>query len=326
MRKVFAIAALGLLTLTLPALAAVPASVDDTDQGYAGGGVRSIECAGDVVWDTGMFDEFTPPAGCSSAASAGCFVTAINDGAFPTDGRRLADDFVSDGRPISGLKTWARYNQAGYDYHLATPGSLHGFCVKFYEFNGNCPDGTVPGEEAIGTIVYDEYTSNFVEEEVFTGLVRNFANCITLDPCFYPTVDVVYWASASADFDFTSYGGGVTQWFWRLYSGLGISYCEASWWDTWNDPDTNWNAVSVAINLPCWAGWDASLKVYAGCAPPPTTGACCLANYGGCVVTTRAECDAAGGTYQGDDVPCDPNPCPTATRSTSWGAIKADYR
>ncbi len=38
------------------------------------------------------------------------------------------------------------------------------------------------------------------------------------------------------------------------------------------------------------------------------TGACCLPD-GSCVVTSEAACMAAGGTYQGDSTPCDPNPC-----------------
>ena len=37
-------------------------------------------------------------------------------------------------------------------------------------------------------------------------------------------------------------------------------------------------------------------------------GACCLAD-GSCIVISSAECAELGGTYQGDDTPCDPNPC-----------------
>lgn len=41
---------------------------------------------------------------------------------------------------------------------------------------------------------------------------------------------------------------------------------------------------------------------------PPPMGACCIE--GTCTVTTEAECDKLGGTYQGDNVPCTPvNPC-----------------
>ncbi|MCP3904139.1 MAG: DUF11 domain-containing protein [Planctomycetes bacterium] len=40
-------------------------------------------------------------------------------------------------------------------------------------------------------------------------------------------------------------------------------------------------------------------------APPPATGACCLAA-GGCTEgLTQANCEAGGGIYRGDDVPCD---------------------
>lgn len=55
-----------------------------------------------------------------------------------------------------------------------------------------------------------------------------------------------------------------------------------------------------------------------GNAPCPTivvhTGACCLPNFGGCVVVTADECALAGGDYQGDDVPCNSDTCPTAPR------------
>jgi len=327
MRKSLAIATLGLLAFALPALAVN--DTDGADHTAAVGGIGTrVDCPGTVVWDTGMYDEFTPPAGCSSAGSAGCFINAINDGAFPADGRRIADDFLGlPGDPITHVKVWARYNIQGYDYHAVTPGSLHGFCVKFYQDRGNytCPDGTVEGEDAIGDIVYDVYTSDFVEEEIFTGLVRNFNYCITLAEPFYATPDVMYWVSVSADFDFTSYADGVTQWFWRQYPGLGISFCESSWWDTWNDPPTNWKPISQAVNIPCWSGWDASFVLYSN-PVVQLEGACCFVD-GSCQILTEPRCQDSGGTYQGDGTVCDPNPCePTATETTTWGQIKANFR
>ena len=39
------------------------------------------------------------------------------------------------------------------------------------------------------------------------------------------------------------------------------------------------------------------------------TGACCYPD-GGCEITDQVFCGTDGGLYQGDDVPCDPNPCP----------------
>ena len=39
----------------------------------------------------------------------------------------------------------------------------------------------------------------------------------------------------------------------------------------------------------------------------PQVGACCV--IGQCEVLTREECAEAGGTYQGDETTCDPNPC-----------------
>lgn len=327
MRRLFAIAALGLLTLTLPVLASVPGADDATITPNNGGVGTRVDCPGTIVWDTGMFDEFTPPVGCSTAASSQCFVEGLNDGGFPSDGRRLADDFFgTGGDPITHVKFWARYNQQGYDYHAQNPGSLHGFCVKFYRTDPlACPDGTVPGEEAIGTIVYDEYVQDFVEEEIFTGMVRNFNYCVTLPVPFETEPDIQYWFSVSADFDFTTYVDGVTQWFWRVYPGLAISACEAAWWDTWNTPNVNWGPVSVGANIPCWEGWDASMVLYSNPAQPQN-GACCLAD-GSCVFVTRDECNAQGGVYQGDNVPCDQVQCqPTPTEQKTWGSIKANFR
>jgi hypothetical protein len=59
------------------------------------------------------------------------------------------------------------------------------------------------------------------------------------------------------------------------------------------------------------------------CPPPPATGACCLSD-GSCVVTTQADCQ---GEYQGDGVPCQPDPCiPIPTIDRSWGGVKSIYR
>jgi len=63
------------------------------------------------------------------------------------------------------------------------------------------------------------------------------------------------------------------------------------------------------------------------CDPNPCTippmGACCDAQ-GGCTLTYEIDCQ---GTWQGADTVCDPNPCEvTATESTTWGQIKANYR
>jgi hypothetical protein len=55
-------------------------------------------------------------------------------------------------------------------------------------------------------------------------------------------------------------------------------------------------------------------------------GACCFAD-GSCQVLTSAECSSQGGSYQGNDTDCDPNPCEVVpTQSTTWGQIKSLYR
>lgn len=304
MRKVFAIAAMGLLVLTLPAFAAVPATTDGSDHSMAVG-VRdgSGECVPPlVVWDTGMYDEYVPPS--STAFSAGCMVNAdtTGTGAWPGDfGRRLgADDWLAldqdlDGfaDPVTDIKVWNRVSAAAVELgYVGEPPAdmLHGFCVTFYEaidVGGLpfCPDWTTPGEGVIGTTVYSEYASSFVTWEVTTGLSRQYAYCITLPVAFYPTMDKWYWVSVSPDFDFqyAPVAAAYSQMFWRAFAGLGISVCEAQWWDGWNyGSDAVWGPISVAVNVPTWAGFDAAFKLYSGTPPvatEPTTWGRIKANF-----------------------------------------------
>jgi hypothetical protein len=129
----------------------------------------------------------------------------------------------------------------------------------------------------------------------------------------------------SADFDSVLLDGDMTQWFHRLYSGLGISHCEAVWWDTWNDPPTEWNAVSVAYNNPYWQAWDAAFVLYYDFAAWPQ-GACCDPVTGVCELTLEYGCEAPR-NWLGPGTACDPNPCPPVPiETTTWGAIRGTYR
>lgn len=334
-------AAMAVMALALPALAIEPSMFDEPSPGgpSGGGGIRTNDCPGAIIWDTGMVDDFIPPTGCSSSASAGCFINAANEGAFPADGRRIADDWISDpaGSPITHVKIWGRYNQQGYDYYLANPGALHGFCVKIYKPRPDqepiwCPDGSLPDETAIGDIVYSEYVP-ISDVSVFgplpaPALARSYNYCLTLQNWFWPVPASGYWLSVSADFDFVSFNNGVTQWFWRLTDQPWPydPWCEASWWNAWAAPPANWVQVSVGVNLPCWAGWNASMVLYSNYTPPPT-GACCDPATGGCTVTTQEGCQPPN-IWQGPDTNCDPNPCepPTPTEQKSWGSIKHIFR
>jgi len=315
-----------LLTLAVvPALAVQPAQFDEPFTGVptSGGGTRTNDCPGTVIWDTGMFDEFTPPTGCSTAGSSQCFVNAPNEGGFPADGRRMADDFeVQAPTAITHIKTWGRYNAQGYMDQVHPVG----FCVKFYAQDIAelwCPDGTVPGETAIGEIAYEAYvgTGQFVEYEPTTGLPRSFNYCITLPTPFTALPGYLYWVSISADYAFQlgSDGLAYTQWFNRMYEGAYDPYCEASWWDTWST-EVPWNAISIALNIPCWTGWNIGFVLYSN---EQVTGACCVGEV--CTVGPQADCQ---GEYQGDGTDCDPNPCPipNPTEETSWGQIKHHYR
>ncbi|MBK8229817.1 MAG: hypothetical protein IPK72_04340 [Candidatus Eisenbacteria bacterium] len=56
------------------------------------------------------------------------------------------------------------------------------------------------------------------------------------------------------------------------------------------------------------------------CPPPPVTGACCDVPGATCLILTEADCLGAGGSYQGDNTVCDPDPCVDPT-----GACCVDY-
>lgn len=63
-----------------------------------------------------------------------------------------------------------------------------------------------------------------------------------------------------------------------------------------------------------------------GIAPPPgEPGACCRAD--GCEMLSATECAAAGGSWIGEGVPCEPDPCgPVPVERVSWGRVKEVFR
>jgi hypothetical protein len=60
--------------------------------------------------------------------------------------------------------------------------------------------------------------------------------------------------------------------------------------------------------------------------PCCSPGACCL-DTGECMYVMSAECEALGGDFQGDGVPCTPQVClPNPVEQRSWSRIKATFR
>lgn len=337
MRK-FAIAfvVLGMALAAVPAFAVSPSVNDDANTSTPAQGFpsRTNDCPGAIVWDTGMFDEYTVPTGCSSATAVTCIVNAVDSTyAGPGDHRTIADDFeVQAPTAITGIKTWARYSVSGNVYHQQNPGSLHGACVKFYQSSdGWCPDGTRPGFDAIGALVYDQYTSNFTDYEITNGVPRNWNDCWTLPTPFNALPGNVYFVGISFDNDWVYWDDPATpaadpawtQAYARVYEGAYDPYCEAAIYsDGLIFAANDWQALSVISNLPCWAGWNLGFVLYSNYVPP-VEGACCLAD-GTCIVIVQDGCQ---GTYQGDGTTCTPNPCPPIpTENTSWGAIKNLYK
>jgi hypothetical protein len=71
-------------------------------------------------------------------------------------------------------------------------------------------------------------------------------------------------------------------------------------------------------------GEGTSCLVNGGDCPQPATGACCIGT--DCIILTEDECTAAGGSYQGDDVPCPADCGGTPVIESTWGVIKNSYR
>jgi len=357
MRKLaIAFVVLGMALVAVPAFAVTSLTPTATDEAYtglpgSGGGVRSTnDCPGSIVWDAGMFDEFVPPAGTASATAAACFVAAIDSGGIgcaPCDTRRIADEFeVTVPTTITGLKLWSRYSTFGNDYKLYMEDTmgvtvLHGFCVKIWEQDYAsllCPDNTIPGENAIGPLVYEEYVdvNNYTQHMITTGtLLRNWNYCLTLPPDpetpFTAQPGKVYYISASADFDFVGWSrpapGGATQFYVRMYSAPGPAddytpYCMGSVYSDGNMfAACNWMDIDTNSPTALWPGWNVGFVVY-GDPVVVVEGACCD-GFGNCTVTTQAAC---AGTWTAG-VPCSVEICPPVpVENKSWGQIKSDYR
>jgi len=357
MRKLaIAFVVLGMALAAIPALAVTPPAPAATDEAYfglpnAGGRTSTNDCPGGIVWDAGMFDEFVPPTGASSAYSSLCFnhaldLSSVPCPAYPCEPRKMADEFeVTVPTRITGLKMWARYSASGNHYHMYQDSlgirTLWGFCVKIWEQDNTnvlCPDGTVPGEGAIGPLAYEGYVDSlsFTEHMITTGtLLRNWNYCLTLPNAFVAQPGKVYYISASPDFDFVGWTvppnpAGATQFFTRMYSDpspaddytpycMGSVYQEGPWG---NLVTQNWNSIDAIAPTALWPGWNIGFVVYGN---PVVQGACCDV-LGQCTLTLEAEC-LPPNVWNGAPACLPQNPCPAVpTESKSWGQIKNTYK
>jgi len=312
MRKLATIVALGLLTLACTAMATMPPTADEpgiTEPSGGGGGVRSNDCPGVVVFDSGMTDDFTPPAGCSSAGGVNCWVNAPGQDLRPVK-FEIADEFTTAGETLTHVKFWERTNCESEN------GNVHpiGYCLVIYETapaDFFCPDGINPAE--LGTVVYDAYCDpgQFTEFKITDFLLRNYNVCAELDFPVPTSCDKAYWLAVSADMPYSDLGDPCdtgaqnTLVFVRFTNqNLGFTACEAVIRGC--EPDGTlcdpWIGIAEGFALPCWAGWDMGMVIYGNA---PATGACCAPS-GTCSVSTACECF---GIYLGDDIVCDPNPC-----------------
>lgn len=79
------------------------------------------------------------------------------------------------------------------------------------------------------------------------------------------------------------------------------------------------NSPDIVIEGDAYKGYAVNIPGCEGGTTSIGTGACCLPD-GTCEVVNQGQCLIDGGTYQGNDTTCDPNPCP----STETGACCTD--
>jgi len=216
----------------------------------------------------------------------------------------LANDFVPTASFVGVATWWGGFwnNSTPCQPGIPTPG----FNLRFYDDAGCVP----------GRIIADVSATTFTEESVGCqqGVFPMFK--WSAEVCVDVTAGSLYWFGAQMkDHAFPPQAG-------RLASA-GVVGCDTVFKSAYfGYPD--WTPAIDVFGV----AFDCSQEfTNGGCIPPPEhPGACCLGN-GECQVMWGYDCSAQNGQYQGDDVPCDPNPCPpTLTRSTTWGAIKGSYR
>ena len=178
--------------------------------------------------------------------------------------------------------------------------------VNFY--NAACP----PGQTADISIEVPYYMCT--ASEVYAGSWYVYSVIIPLDRVVTigPTTSI----------------GGVVNQDWGLnapYCGLVFSDpvqgCEGYWaGDYWGYP--RWSPFSSYLGMER----DLAYCLGGGGIGHDVPGACCFAD-GHCESVYSSQCYDDGGEYQGDGVPCNPNPCePSPAKNTTWGKIKSDYR
>jgi len=106
---------------------------------------------------------------------------------------------------------------------------------------------------------------------------------------------------------------------WHVLGGIHTTTSDVSSPKTWNSGTMStigqtFDVVFTAANGPGPFPYHCTFHVSFGMvdtirAVPPATGACCLPN-GACIDATSANCQAAGGSYNGDGTACSSTQCP----------------
>jgi spore coat protein A len=138
----------------------------------------------------------------------------------------------------------------------------------------------------------------------------------------YRFYDTTLWVPSGGDYVATASGttsvNNQNQYY--NWSSAGMAADVAAWV---NSPGTNygWIIIGNEITNQSTKRFESRQSTNASYRPAltvdytplaPITGACCFSG-GNCQVRTAAECAAQGGSYQGDDTPCSPNPCEEPT-------------
>ncbi len=263
-------------------------AVNPTMSGGGGGGTNVPDSDRDPLWSE-------PPDFEGLIASS----EVIGQYALETE---IANDFYfTTNSTISTARWWGGYwnNNGCGDIGVATHWNL-----RFYD-DGGCVPLTVlaeyPGAFANETNVYCQ--GGFYPIFQYQAPVS-----------FQVSANTLYWFSAQvADHSFPPQCGRVAS--------ASVIGCDTAFKSAYfSYPD--WTPVIDVFGF----SFDASQEFDNIGEIDWGPGACCFED-GQCASLLWSDCNMYGGHYQGNDVPCDPNPCvPSPTKSTTWGRVKGDYR
>jgi hypothetical protein len=277
------------LVLVLSFVAAGGALAANPSLSAGGGGMNVVSSDRTVIW--------SEPANLDGLIASSEVIGMVG---LETE---LANDFYFTSDQTIGLARWwgGYYNNNGCsDIGYATNWNL-----RFYNDSGCMPNNII----AEYPNAFANETSVYCQGGLYPIFVYEVGNINV-----YCAANTLYWFGVqAADHTFPPQCG-------RLASA-GVVGCDTAFKSAYfSYPD--WTPAIDVFGF----SFDASQEFDNIAEIDWGPGACCFED-GQCASLRWDECWMCGGNYQGNDVPCDPNPCvPSPTKSTTWGRVKGDYR